>query len=70
MTPIVMATSGWPAAFYGFGAAAALWLPLWLPLRMPLRMGVGAKGDGTETEMENMGVGTLNPKPLNSIRKT
>jgi len=31
VTPRVVLAGGWEAAFYAFGAAALLWVPLWVP---------------------------------------
>ena len=33
VTPRVVLAGGWEAAFYAFGAAALLWVPLWVPAR-------------------------------------
>ncbi|XRB03803.1 anion transporter [Pycnococcus provasolii] len=35
LTPTIIESSGWPAAFYGFAAAALVWIPAWLPLDLP-----------------------------------
>ena len=33
VTPAIVVNGGWEAAFYAFGAAAVLWVPLWIPAR-------------------------------------
>ena len=33
VTPRIVIAGGWEAAFYTFGAAALLWVPLWVPAR-------------------------------------
>ena len=33
VTPSIVVNGGWEAAFYTFGAAAVVWVPLWVPAR-------------------------------------